>query len=313
MAIFRAIKNKNYTIIHNGFLTDNKLSLKAKGLLAYFLSKPDDWNFYTSEISQNCKDGKDSISTAIKELISLGYVERFRWRDEEGKFVGGYNYFVYERSKRIENSGGYEDSKICESKEENINIENPNSEKAILIKPNSEKPTRENPKSVNHNMVKPNPEKPPLLNTESKLNTECILNTKIAPITKYNTNTKILEGSRQKLGFQNVEENKTKVKGWGSNSDIYEFYSKNGFGNVNKIVKDLLDSYINKYTKEAVKDAMIVAIKNKKYTLSYVEGILKNKARRYKENKGVEKVGDGKSSYEEDLRRKGLILDLSDL
>lgn len=36
MSIIRVGKNKNYTVIHNGFLTDSRLSLKAKGLLAYF-------------------------------------------------------------------------------------------------------------------------------------------------------------------------------------------------------------------------------------------------------------------------------------
>ena len=32
-----------YTMIDSSIFTDNKLSWKAKGLLGYFLSRPDDW------------------------------------------------------------------------------------------------------------------------------------------------------------------------------------------------------------------------------------------------------------------------------
>ena len=41
MPIYRAEKSKDYTIMSNVHLRDERLSLKAKGLLSYMLSLPD--------------------------------------------------------------------------------------------------------------------------------------------------------------------------------------------------------------------------------------------------------------------------------
>ncbi len=45
MPIYRAEKSNDYTIMSNAHLRDGRLSLKAKGLLSYMLSLPDDWRF----------------------------------------------------------------------------------------------------------------------------------------------------------------------------------------------------------------------------------------------------------------------------
>ena len=71
-------------------LKDTNLSWKAKGLLAYLLSLPDDWQIYESEIVKHAKDGIDSTRTAIKELIDAGYIERQRVRDEKGRLSTVY-------------------------------------------------------------------------------------------------------------------------------------------------------------------------------------------------------------------------------
>jgi len=44
--IIRVEKNKNYSVVNNTVLRDTKISWKAKGIMAYMLSKPDDWTFY---------------------------------------------------------------------------------------------------------------------------------------------------------------------------------------------------------------------------------------------------------------------------
>ena len=38
----RVKKNKNYTTVHNGFIKRKDLSWKAKGIMTYLLSLPDD-------------------------------------------------------------------------------------------------------------------------------------------------------------------------------------------------------------------------------------------------------------------------------
>ena len=41
---FRINKNRNYTVMSNYHLRDKNLSLKAKGLLSFMLSLPDNWD-----------------------------------------------------------------------------------------------------------------------------------------------------------------------------------------------------------------------------------------------------------------------------
>ena len=100
MSMFRIKKDKDnpYVMLNKEFLNDEKLSWKSKGVLSYLLTLPDDWQIYETEISKHSKDGKDSLKSAMKELIDLGYIVRGdRKRDEKG-MLKGYEYTVYERS-----------------------------------------------------------------------------------------------------------------------------------------------------------------------------------------------------------------------
>ena len=98
MEVIRVIKNKNYTTISNQLFKNKGISLKAKGLMAYLLSLPNDWNLSINGIVACSKEGRRSIGNTIKELISAGYIERNQIRDK-GKFIG-YDYFVFEQPKR---------------------------------------------------------------------------------------------------------------------------------------------------------------------------------------------------------------------
>ncbi|WP_231272592.1 DnaD domain protein [Clostridium botulinum] len=98
MAVIRVIKDKQnpYMMINKSFIYDARLSLKSKGLMSYFLSRPDDWEFYQTEIKKHTTDRDRAISSAIQELIQCGYIKRNSKRGEHGKFKGGYDYEVYE-------------------------------------------------------------------------------------------------------------------------------------------------------------------------------------------------------------------------
>ena len=61
------------------------MSWKAKGILAYALTLPDDWTFHISELARHAKDGEDSLRTGFKELKELGYVKRYPVRDGNTK------------------------------------------------------------------------------------------------------------------------------------------------------------------------------------------------------------------------------------
>lgn len=95
MSTFRVNKNVNYTVMSNHHLQDKRLSLKAKGLLSYMLSLPDDWDYSLKGLTVGCKDGLDSVRTAILELEEHGYVRRQKVRNAKGQIID-YDYQVYE-------------------------------------------------------------------------------------------------------------------------------------------------------------------------------------------------------------------------
>lgn len=90
-----AKRDSSYTIIDPYFLSDERLSWKAKGLLGYLLSKPANWRVYVSDLVKRSKDGKDAVYSALKELEAAGYIERHQTR-ENGR-ITGYETVVYER------------------------------------------------------------------------------------------------------------------------------------------------------------------------------------------------------------------------
>lgn len=124
MAIYRVEKNKNYVVLNRTALNDERLSWKAKGIIAYMLSMPDDWKFYIEELAGHAKDGVDSLRSGIKELSKHGYVKRFPIRDEKTKKIIEWETVIYEspQSKKPDR-------------------EFPHMEKPYMEKPLMEKPT----------------------------------------------------------------------------------------------------------------------------------------------------------------------------
>ena len=96
MAVFRVEKTKDFTVMSNHHLRNAKLSLKAKGLLSLMLSLPEDWDYTTKGLACICKDGVDSITTALKELEQHGYLTRQRLRYENGQ-LGDIEYTIHEK------------------------------------------------------------------------------------------------------------------------------------------------------------------------------------------------------------------------
>ena len=113
-----------YVQIDKRNLENINLSWKAKGLLTYLLSKPNDWKIYVSELIKRSTDGENSIRSGLKELEKIGHLIKRRIKDKKGRFIG-LEYIVYEDlSERGKNPYV-----------ENPNVENPDVEnQALLIK-----------------------------------------------------------------------------------------------------------------------------------------------------------------------------------
>lgn len=99
MAIIRAKRDKNFSIFDNNLLRDSEISFKARGLLTYMLSMPDNWKFYVSELATHSKkEGESAIRSAIEELEKAGYMKRVRQRGEKGRF-SSVDWYVYDEPK----------------------------------------------------------------------------------------------------------------------------------------------------------------------------------------------------------------------
>lgn len=92
-------KNKNYKAINRTAAADKKLSLKAKGVMFYFLSKPDDWKGHVYDIVNNSRDGRKSVLSAIKELKAAGYITTETDYASDGAFLGKYYKILDEPSE----------------------------------------------------------------------------------------------------------------------------------------------------------------------------------------------------------------------
>ena len=141
MAVFRVEKTKDFTIMCNHHLRNIELSLKAKGLLSLMLSLPEDWDYTTKGLAHICKDGVDSITTALKELERHGYLTRQRLRNENGQ-LGDIEYTIHEQPV-IPDTEGLSPKR-----------ENPRQVKPRQAKPKQDEPEQENPAQLNTNSSK---------------------------------------------------------------------------------------------------------------------------------------------------------------
>ena len=139
LAVFRIEKNRNYTVMSNYHLRDKSISCKACGLLSKMLALPDDWDYTTRGLAAICKDGLDSIRSALKELEGAGYLERRQLRDDHGRMTD-VEYIIYETPLR------------SEPRTDLPYTENPNTVEPNTVFPDSDNPDSEKPTQLNTNI-----------------------------------------------------------------------------------------------------------------------------------------------------------------
>lgn len=101
MAIMRNRTQQGYTNVNNVIFRDQRLSLKARGLLCTMLSLPDCWEFSEKGLQSILPaDGKTSIRTALKTLEECGYLVRRQLR-ENGK-MAGWEWEIYDTPQDAE-------------------------------------------------------------------------------------------------------------------------------------------------------------------------------------------------------------------
>ena len=84
----------NFTQVCNTWLKDPNLSAKAKGILCFMQSVPDDWEYSINGLATQFNDGVESIRSGVKELVDAGYITWQRHRDENGRVRGNDVFFT---------------------------------------------------------------------------------------------------------------------------------------------------------------------------------------------------------------------------
>lgn len=121
------IHNGSFTVVPNELVNNPELSLKAKGIMLYLLSKPDGWRVRVNDIMKHCKDGRDSIYSGLSELKKNGYLVLHQERNSKGQIVA-FIYHVYNTPQGIEKP-------VTEKPEKVQKVEKPE-----MVKPYTENP-----------------------------------------------------------------------------------------------------------------------------------------------------------------------------
>ncbi len=134
MAKFKVdLEQENFTVMTNYHLRDKNLSYKAKGLLSFMFSLPDDWDYSLKGLVAISKESKDAIRSILNELKHHHYLKIEPSRNENGTF--DYDYHIFKKP-------------FVERKKTDIS---PNTDFPYTVEPDMDEPSTENPPQINTN------------------------------------------------------------------------------------------------------------------------------------------------------------------
>jgi len=113
-------RDNPYVMISRDMFRDKSISPKAKGILGYLLSLPDDWVVRAKAVAKELDVGVDCIYSAIRELRKAGYCKMVKPRGENGSFQRCY-YRISEKPRYKED----EEFKKSSPHRENPDVGNP--------------------------------------------------------------------------------------------------------------------------------------------------------------------------------------------
>ncbi len=140
--IIRTVKDRShpYVMIHRRLFEDSRLSLEARGLMGYLLTKPDDWQVRVPDLQRTASVGRDQMRRILRELETAGYLVRQRSHGADGRWIW--------------------ESLIHETPSELPSPENPSMVNPATDKPATDKPALDDPPMVEPSLGHPAADKP---------------------------------------------------------------------------------------------------------------------------------------------------------
>jgi predicted transcriptional regulator len=94
MTIVRREHRAHFTVVPNAIFVDERLSIEAKGVLAYLLSRPNKWSVRLEQVGRILNVGRRKLQRVFRELITAGYVTREQRRIAGAQRFGQVDYVV---------------------------------------------------------------------------------------------------------------------------------------------------------------------------------------------------------------------------
>jgi len=92
--IVRREHRAQFTIVPNAVFADPRLSVEAKGVLGYLLSRPHKWHVRLDHVGRTLLVGRKKLQRIFRELIAAGYVTREAQRIADGHRFGEIDYVI---------------------------------------------------------------------------------------------------------------------------------------------------------------------------------------------------------------------------
>lgn len=93
LATHRIHKSGHFAQIPNALLRDDRLSFRARGVIAYMLTHADGWHASIKDIAADGREGQGAVATAMKELEALGYRKVVRRQGDSGRWATEIHWF----------------------------------------------------------------------------------------------------------------------------------------------------------------------------------------------------------------------------
>ena len=100
MTIIRSPRvQRDFTIISNSVCLDDRLSMRALGLLVRLLCRPDNWATNSEALAREFDCGREQMRGVLRELSAAGYMQLVKSRDDRGQW--STHWAVYDTPQTV--------------------------------------------------------------------------------------------------------------------------------------------------------------------------------------------------------------------